>query len=334
MPKKAKSKIEPPAAANTLTEFERDELDVKNNESKIRLQAKGVYFGLIILLVVVVAGGVMWLFRNTFFAKKVDRGQVVFTVNDKKFYSKDIDAMKAEASVENVDGKAALDIIIDSETRRAAAQSLGIDVPDKKLFNSTSDWQKERNYPAALDSVVKQMEVGGYSVAVFYFPFSRLQMYPNGLNVKNKPEGWRNDQAIAQDRAYAEEKAKAYRDKLSKKEITGDQAVSEIGQDARLSSGASSNKSVVATVDETGAILAAGQVLKLDNDGWMVDVKKLAPGQYSEIKVGKINLFDLPNKPAVDGYFYFVGLDKKIDPQPGLADKLNQAIKQVKVVRK
>lgn len=334
MPKKAKPKIEPPASTNTLSDSEREGLDVKNNENKIRLQAKGVYFGLIVFTIVLVAAGATWLVRSVFFPPKAERGHVVFTVNDKKFYSEDIEAMQADASLENVDGKTALDIIIDAETRRAAAESLGIQVPDNKLLNATSNWQKEHSYPTALDSVVKQDEVGGYSVAVFYLPFSRLQYPPNGLNTNNKPEGWRNAQAIASDRSYAEAKAKTYHERLSNKEITTDQAISEIREDERLSSGPSSNKSVAAVVDENGDVMAAGQARKIDENGWMADVKKLTPGQYSEIKVGKITLFDQSNSPEVDGYFYFVGLDKKIDAQPGISNQLNEAIKQVKVVRK
>lgn len=333
MPKKDDIKKEVELKTHTLTEAERKGVDVKSNETAIQWQTKGVYFGLLILLVVVIAGVVTWIFKDVFFVKKVDKGHVVFTVNGKKFYSKDIEAMQAEAKTENVDSESSLNIIIDTETKRAAAESLNIKVSDNKYLNNTSDWQKTHSYPAALDSEVKEMEIGGYDISLFLLNFSRLQLYPNGLNVNNKPEGWRDAQAIAQDRAYAESKAKSYREKLSNKQITAEQAIDEIRKDPRLSSGASSNKSVIAVVDETGSVQGAGQSMKLDRDNWMADVKKLTAGQYTEIKVGKINLFDLPNNPNVDGYFYFVGLNKKLDAQPGLTDKLNQAIKQVKVER-
>lgn len=326
MPKKAETKNEVELDTNTLSDAERESLDVKNHDSSIRLQTKGVYFGLIVLLVAAVAAGLFWFIGGW------DKDKIAFTVDGKKFYKKDVKVLQDEAAKDNISSEDALNIIKEAEKHTAAAVKLGIKVGDDKYDDASSQWRRTLGYKDALKSEAAMLKTGGYTVAVYYLPFSRLQMPLSGIyDGKAKPTDYRDPVAVAADRTYAQEKASYFQNELSSGKLKNEKAVEQIRADERLVAGPSTNRSGIHRIDNSGNTYVAGDIRKVDEDGWMDQIKGMQAGQQTSLGTGKIVLFDLPDRPTVDGYFYFVRLASVNEPKPNIEKQLQDAINSVRV---
>ncbi len=151
MAQKDKSKIEPSAATNTLSDSEREGLDVKNNESKIRLQAKGVYFGIVVLIVVFLAIGITWLIRGPLLGLFESSSGIVARVGNKVVTKDDYNAFAPAytkfvqygdgSKISDVEAKRqALNFLIDEKALEIESEKTGIKVDEddvNKVYQGT-----------------------------------------------------------------------------------------------------------------------------------------------------------------------------------------------------
>ncbi len=339
MPKKAETKNEVELDTNTLSDAERESLDVKNHDSSIRLQTKGVYFGLIIFGVLAAAGLLFLIIANL--------NDTAFTIDGKKFTKSDVKKVQDEAAKDKVNAQEALDTMIDTEKRRAAAAKVGAEPSEQQLESAiaskyphqvdasqASAWRRVAAYGQAQETALAQAKEGYYDGDAFYFYFSRLQEALTGMaSLEQPPENYRDAAAIAKDREYAQDKVQYYYDQIKNKSMTGEKVTAEILKDAKLAPRFSSNRSGHFRVNDQGEQSLTNSLTESTKLVWREDVLAMTSPGLTEIKLGQVTLFDKPNNPQVDGYFYFVNLKLIVKAQPDIEQQYNAALSAVKVVK-
>lgn len=334
MPKKTDIKKEVELDVNTLSEAERKDVGVHNNYDAIRWQTKGVYFGLVLLLVLALAGGLFWWLSTQY------KGKVAFTIDGKKYYARDVEKIQEQAAKEGVSEQESLDTIIDVEKQKLAAAKLGV-VPNQDMISvalqqkgyneNTSEWHKLKSYNEAQQAAVLQAQQGYYDIAFFTFDYSRMLDATGGAVGEKLAEGYRQPDAVARERDYAKAKAEEYREKYINKKITATELADIIHKDLRLAAHGVNNKSGVYRLNEDGdVLLTTGSTIGVNKD-WLAFLKDFNNPGVTEIKTGKITQYDLPNKPQVDGYYIFIDYRGKIEPQADIEQRFNQALGALKV---
>ncbi|HSX48048.1 MAG TPA: hypothetical protein VLF41_00875 [Candidatus Nanoarchaeia archaeon] len=119
---------------------------------------------------------------------------------------------------------------------------------------------------------------------------------------------------IAADRTYATNFINNVYDKLSKKQITFDQAVAMENADARIGSAALQTSPHSGSFDTTDSVSAAATIMSFPDVAPVI--AGLAPGKISQPFVSKIAVAAGENPPKVDGCWLVVVIDRT-EPKNG-----------------
>lgn len=260
----------------------------------------------------------------------------------KTTYYKMIDSAKKSGLTQNE----ATSRYIEIEKKRIAAEKLSLSPTPNQTSNAQSNtypdidikdlsiWQKEVAYANSLQPVLEFTTAGGYSGAYFRFPFTLHQEslpYQYVVGEKPRPDGWRNPKAIEEDKKYALDVAQKDHERIQRG-ASSEQIVKEIRADPRLARLGASNGSLVFTINQA-AINNLGAGIS-QNLSFVIDQKFLQKEnspKLTDILTGKITLQDLPGRPEVDGYYYFIQIDSYKNPNPTIEKQFNDTVSGLKV---
>jgi len=250
-----------------------------------------------------------------------------------------------QAKAAGVSGNDAKSTLISVEKKKQAAEKLKINYNTEQIdeilnkyysknSSKANEWQKLNAIDSAISNNILTKQTGGYRGSILYFPFSRnfySVMFP-----KSPPFGEPN--TIADDKKYAETKAKEYRQKLQTKSITDEKAILEIQKDERLILGPAANLSKKFTVDYAGFKKISGNGLQepIMRD-YLTTLSKMKAGEISEIMIYKTRIpFDTSGKALKTDYdkeiqFYFIKLDTKTTPDPNIEQNFVREINTIRV---
>ena len=162
------------------------------------------------------------------------------------------------------------------------------------------------------------MKNGGYSGYVFVFNFSKNMMPPAAQEPKFTPN------YTVTDKIYAEQKAKLLRDQYINKQIDSEGLINTINSDPKISFGNMSSVFVNSTVP------LEDQIQSKEIYDYVIKIEKPS---ITPLSTGKMNIASYTEKPNyVDGYIYFVDLQKKgkndTNVDKLIAEKINKMNKE------
>lgn len=267
------------------------------------------------------------------------------TIGDKKISKLTYNNLVKQGKEEGLKETDIKDKIIRAEKKKIAAQKLNISYTESQLNelitksygvepSKANDWQKLNTEEALITVRVRQIEKGGYVGSIFFFPFSRN--FYSTVFPQNAPFG--DEKTISEDRAYADNKAKEYRQKLIENKITSEQAITEIIKDEKLILGPSSNLSQSFVLDENGVSSKNGEsVFDSTLKEYISVIKSLKPGDISQIQMHKsvipYDTIGLPYKTQVqkDVEFYFIKLDSNNKADSEIDYKFTKEVDSIRV---
>lgn len=293
---------------------------------------------LIIVIIVVVVGLLIagwWWFV-----------QPAFVIDGHKYSKATYFNMMSAAKKNGVGQKAATVQYIQIEKERIAAEKLNV-TPTQNTINSTTVstysgktydqldiWQKEIVYSQSLTPAIEFNKRGGYTGAMFIFPFSKLLEPLSGAYKGQKPAGYRDPVKVEEDRAYARQQAEDYHTKVANG-ADEQKLIAEIRANPRLQFPGSPNTSAQFQLSDFNNLSAQ----QLTTSTYNVFNQNLSvsslQGQnsvgLSEIKTGQTVQFDLPNKPTVDAYYYFYKINAYSTANADIQKQFDSAVSSMKV---
>lgn len=254
--------------------------------------------------------------------------------------------MMASAKKSGVSQKDATSQYIEIEKKRIAAEKMNLQPTPNQIENSQANsypstlgkdlsiWQKEVSYGNAIAPAIAFAKQGGYTGAYFKFPFAIHQEalpYQYRSGEKKVPDGWRDPKVVQSDKDYAKQVAEKDRERI-KQGASSEEVIAEITADSRLGRLGSSNGSLVFSINQAGVdYLGAGIATDLSSKFDQKILQKENTVKLTEIMTGKIMLQDLPGRPQVDGYYYFVQIDKYQKANSAVQAEYDKAIGELKV---
>ena len=289
--------------------------------SKIKKSKKTPVFLSISFLAVLILVfvGIYFLSKGGSFTK--DRGRVVFTIENENFYENELrDIVRYPVEKSGISEEGAFLSAFEAYKVIVVAKRAGITPAQQEVESLLTSYPSEevRNDPAyeekykpwfrllserdAVYNYIDADTITGYTGYAFVFYFGQHIEYGDDY----KPEGLNDPALIAQDRAYAKEKADYYYSQVKEGKISPEKADSEIKADTKLNN-------IVKVKNPFG---------KQEGSSWEDDVFYLSVKNYvsnakntglSELFVGQgyPGPTISPNDSTVDLYYYFVILDEK-----------------------
>ncbi|RTK94231.1 hypothetical protein EKI60_04290 [Candidatus Saccharibacteria bacterium] len=294
---------------------------------------KKAVFAVIVVIVLASGGAIAW--------KILSAEKPVLVVGKTKIFKKDYDELRTQASSRLLNDEAAKSQIIESYTVLAAAEKLGIDIPEAateiplglvtkpydrdKLGRLLAQGEYVRHYVASRDR-------DGYEGYAFYYPFSRNFLSSED---KSKDPDFNNPDTIEKDRKQAQSKAQEARKKLEQGQTTPQDIVKAIKADTSLVYGAASNKSGQFRVDTSAypletlipdASRTVGKFfeeLKVLKEGGIMPIRDDVQA-YTDIQTGQ--------STTRNTAYYFVIKTKNLKADTEFKAKYEAAVRAVKVV--
>ncbi len=297
-----------------------------------------LWMGVLLGVLVVVLGGLL-------IAKWANNRKPAFTIENKSYSKQQYQSMIDSAKKHNVSEAEARAKYIEIEKKRYVAESMGIKATDYQMYRAASEvnssknskdfdeWEKELAYVGSLPGAIEAGKKGGYSGAIFYFPYSRLMEPLSGAYKGKQPAGYRDPAKIEEDRVYADGKAKEYYQKIKDGYSEAD-AVRELQADKKLffTGAANSSKPFQVFVDN-GVVMQqdTGNAQQRYRDIDASSLKGKDSVGLSELQTGKVVLIDLPGAPQKDGYYYFYKIDQYREPGQDLKKKFDTKYNSLEV---
>ncbi len=289
------------------------------------------------LIVMAVAGGLLW--------KANEAAKPAFVIDDKAYSKTEYKEMMDLAQSHGVPEEEARNKYIEVEKKRMTAESLGIKPTDYQMYRATRNidntkkpaeldkWQQELTYEVALVPATEAAKKGGYSGAIFYFPFSRLMEPVSGAYNGKLPEGHRDPVKIEEDRQYAKAKVEEYHKKIKDGYSVAD-AMAEIQKDKRLVFTGSGNPTKTFQVSVIDGVAVQQDTASASQKLHHIDATKLRENSSvgtTDILTGQLVILDLPGQPNQDAFYYFYKIDSYHSPDAEIDKKFDDKLKSLKV---
>lgn len=226
-----------------------------NNSSRLS-KFKGKRSKLIVLCIVLTVGIVGFVAYSLVNKSREDKDPVVFSIDDRKFRTSEVNPFIDLASQYGVDDKKAKNAVIEAMKLKIATNKLNIEVSDKAIRDAlqTTSYAKIAKATEPLD---KWVELIGYRLATENIQKSQAKVAKQGyafvfyfgnLIIPNEPadsnfSGFGSQTLIDKDKEYAIKKAEEYHKNLTEGKITPDQALEQLRADKQLNFGYLANSS-------------------------------------------------------------------------------------------
>jgi hypothetical protein len=243
-----------------------------------------------------------------------------FIIDNQKFTKSSIKALivlpnQLNPTVDN--SKVAYNLYKDQIT----AQNLGINIPQDAIYNqvkyltqtyklspaeSLQPWTKLVAYDNALKSLL-QNSISTTQAQGYVFNFWYNQHVSAYYVTGTPPSGSDNPSVIAQDKAYASQRANYYQGQLLKNKISPDEVLKQINADVKLNQGFQADSNFSVNFGTNPSISWDKQITLADEAIYITNMKKT---EISPIVNASLTTVSGNTKKNLGSYFYFVDLQQ------------------------